>query len=165
MTNVPETLVEILLLSGMLLSLLGLIVPFFPGVTVIWVLALLQGVISGFGWQGWVFVGILTLLALFGWIADNALMGAKARQSGAHWLSLIAALVTGFVGSLFLTPLGGLLVALATVFLIEYAYSKKLETAWHIFKQTLTGWGWAFVVRFVAGLLMIGVWGLWALLG
>jgi hypothetical protein len=163
MANISETLIELLLLIGMLFSLLGLIVPFFPGVTVIWVLALLQGVIFGFDWVAWIFVAVLTILAIFGWIADNALMGAKARQSGAHWPSLIGALVTGFVGSLFLTPLGGLLIALATVFLAELAYSKDVETAWRIFKQTLSGWGWAFAVRFSAGLLMILIWGIWAL--
>ena len=51
-----ELLVNLLILLGMLMTLCGLIVPVFPGLIVIWALALLYGILSGFGMLGVVLV-------------------------------------------------------------------------------------------------------------
>ena len=69
-----EVLVNLLILLGMLVSLGGLIVPVFPGLIVIWALALLYGIISGFGTLGAVLFIIITALAILGEISDNLLM-------------------------------------------------------------------------------------------
>ena len=155
---------QVVLLAGMLAGLLGLLVPFFPGVTVIWALCLLYGITYGFGGVGiWLFV-LITLLALFGWFADNVLMSAKARASGAHWLSILTAFVVGFIASLLITPVGGIIAALAGIFLVEYAYERDAEAALRTMQSFFVGLGWAFVTRFVAGALMILVWVVWVML-
>lgn len=153
-----------LFFAVMVMGLFGLIIPFFPGITVIWALCILYGILFGFGTWGIVSIILITLLAIFGWVADNVLMGAKARAGGAHWLSILTAFVAGFVASLVITPLGGILIALGSIFLVEYAYEKDAETALNAMKSFFSGLGWAFVLRFVSGALMILVWGLWALL-
>lgn len=155
---------QTLLLLGMIAGLFGLVIPFFPGITVIWAFCILYGVIFGFGTAGvWLFA-LITLLAIFGWLADNVLITTKTRASGTHWLSILTALVAGFIASLFFTPLGGILAALLGLFLVEYAYRKDIDAALKALRSYFTGLGWAFVVRFVFGALMIGVWGIWALL-
>ncbi len=147
---------------GMLLGLVGMVVPIFPGITVIWVLALLYGIWEGFGGGSYGYFVAITLLAVVGWLADNVLMGSKARREGGHWLSIALAALAGVVGSLFLTPIGGLLLVFAVLFAVEMVYRRNVAEAWAITRQMAVGWGWAFAVRFGVGLLMIALWLLWA---
>ncbi|MBN1262072.1 MAG: DUF456 domain-containing protein [Anaerolineae bacterium] len=157
-----ETFIKFIELGIMLIGLFGLIVPVFPGITVIWGIAIIHGVIFGFTSLGWWILAIMTVLAIVGWISDNLLMGVKARERGAHWLSITLSLSVGFVASFILTPIGGIGASILALFLAEYGYTKDQQEAWEITKQMIFGWGWAFVVRFGIGALMIGLWAIWA---
>lgn len=154
--------IKVLMLFGMLVGLAGMVVPIFPGVTVIWALALLHGIIFGFsGAGGWLFA-VITVLTVIGWVVDNVIVGGKARQGGARWTSIALAFVAGFVGSIFLTPLGGIAATLGALYLAEYAHRQDRTEAWAVTKSMAIGWGWAFVARFSIGLVMIGLWAIWA---
>jgi len=146
----------------MLVSLCGLIVPIFPGLVVIWVLALLYGILSGFGMLGAVLFVIITGLAILGEISDNLLMSKKARQEGARWLSIAFAFVAGIVCSIAFTPLAGIAAALGGLFLAEFVSSKDYRKALAVTKGMAIGWGWSFVARFGVGLMMIALWAIWA---
>ncbi|MCD4738870.1 MAG: DUF456 domain-containing protein [Anaerolineae bacterium] len=153
---------RIILLSGMLLGLLGLIIPVFPGITVIWLFITIYGLVFGFGTLGgWLFI-FITILTIGGLLVDNFLMGAKAKQEGAHWASLAAAFIAGLIGSFTLTPLGGIAAALLALFAMEYYYQRDHEAAFAVMKSMIVGWGWAFVARFGIGTLMIALWAIWA---
>ncbi len=157
-----ENTFKVLLFLGMVMGLVGQVVPVFPGVLVIWVLTFIYGLIFGFGTLGgWLFV-VITLLTVVGMLADNVLMTGKARQGGARWRSLIISIVAGFVGSIFLTPIGGIFCALLGLFLSEYAIRRDYEEALEITKGMAIGCGWAFVARFCIGLVMIILWVVWA---
>jgi uncharacterized protein YqgC (DUF456 family) len=74
------------------------------------------------------------------------------------------ALVAAIIGS-FLIPIpviGGILAALATLFVIECIRRKDWRKALASLKGMAIGWGWAFVIRFIIGLVMIGLWLIWA---
>ena len=157
-----ELLVNLLILLGMLMTLCGLIVPVFPGLIVIWTLALLYGILSGFGMLGVVLFVIITVLAILGEISDNLLMSRKARQEGARWLSIAIAFVAGIVGSIVFSPLGGIAAALGALFLVEFISSRDRRKALAVTKGMAIGWGWAFVLRFGVGVMMIALWAIWA---
>jgi len=146
----------------MLVGLFGLIVPIFPGLTVIWMAALFYGIVSGFTTLGWVLFAIITILMLVGNVIDNIMMGAKARQSGASWVSIGAGLVAGIVGSLALPPFGGLIGAPLALFLAELIRLRKARAALSSVGGLLIGLGWSFVIRFIIGLVMLGLWMIWA---
>ncbi len=154
--------VEIVMFSAMLVGLFGLIVPAFPGITVIWAIGLLYGAITGFAGGGVWFLAGLTLLAVTGWTVDNIFMGAMAREGGAHWRSIAIAVVAGFIGSVFLTPIGGIGVTILALYLSELNIRKNKQEAWQAAKSLAIGWGWSFVARFAVGCIMIILWGLWA---
>lgn len=157
--------IRLLLLAGMLIGLFGLVVPVFPGITVIWVLVILHGIIFGFSTLGIVLFVIITLLTIAGWVSDNLIAGAKAREQGAHWLSIIAAFVVGFIASIILTPIGGIIATLLTILLVEYAYNRDMDRAITVMQNLFYGWGWAFIARFIIGLVMIILWSVWAWFG
>ena len=157
-----ETTVKIVLLLGMLVGLFGQVVPVFPGVLVIWVLTFLYGLLLGFGTLGgWLFV-VITLLTIVGLLADNVLMMGKARQRGASWRSIVISVIAGFIGSILVTPIGGIFIALLGLYASEYLIHRDAEEALEVTKSMAFGCGWAFVVRFTISMLMIGLWAIWA---
>ncbi len=147
----------------MLVGLFGLIVPIFPGITVIWLAALGYGLVTGFSTLGWVLFAILSVLMVIGVTIDNVLMNAKAHKEGAAWSSLALGMVGGLLGTIFFPPIGGILAAPLVVLLLEYLRQHDFNKALLTMRGLLIGWGASFVVRFLIGLAMIGVWVVWAL--
>src|SRR5512143_182097 len=147
----------------MLVGLFGLIVPIFPGITVIWLAALGFGVVTGFNTLAWVLFGVITILFIVGETIDNILMGARARKEGAAWTSLALGWLGGILGTILLPPIGGILAAPLVVLLLEYLRQRDINKALLTLRGLLIGWGTSFVVRFFIGLTMIGLWLVWAI--
>jgi len=157
-----ETTIHILTFLTMLFGLFGLIIPVFPGNVVMWLAALVYGLVFGFGKLGGIMFAIITILMLIAAAADNVLMGAKAREKGADWGSIILALVAGIVGTLLLPPIGGLIAAPLVLYLAELQRRRDADEAKKVVIALLTGWGMAFAVRFGLGVVMFALWGIWA---
>ena len=161
-----QAVLETLTLFVLLVGLLGLIVPVFPGLTVMWlgtlVYALIQNAAGHMtGWK-WVLFGLITILMIIGNIVDNIIIARKMRDKYVPWSSIFWAFAIGLVASLFFTPLIGLVAAPAGLFLAEMSRLKDRAAAFDSTKAYMIGWGWAFGVRFLIGLGMIGFWVLWA---
>lgn len=157
-----ETTIYILTFLTMLVGLFGLIIPIFPGNVVMWLAALVYGLVFGFGRLGGIIFAIITLLMFAAVLADNFLMGAKAREKGAAWGSIIMALVAGIVGTIVLPPIGGIIAAPLVLYVMEMQRLGDSEEAIMVVKALLIGWGTAFVVRFGIGVVMFALWGIWA---
>ncbi|HEX2979904.1 MAG TPA: DUF456 domain-containing protein [Anaerolineaceae bacterium] len=151
-----------LVLAGMMIGLLGLVVPIFPGLVVIWLSALVYAITAGFGgWVGVVAFIFISLLMIAGSLVDNLFMGAKTLQGGGNWWTLGIGTVAGVAGSIFFPPLGGIIAALLAVFAFELIRHKDWKKALELTKGMALGCGWAFVARFGIGIVMIGLWLLW----
>ena len=157
-----EPTITILTVLTMLVGLFGLIVPIFPGNVVMWLAALVYGLVFGFGKLGGIMFAIITLLMLAAVSADNILMGAKAREKGADWGSIILALTAGVVGTMLFPPIGGLIAAPLALYLAELQLLGNAQEAIAVVKALMTGWGLAFLVRFGIGVVMFSLWGIWA---
>jgi uncharacterized protein len=157
-----DVFLRIFILMAMVGGLASL--PLLPGLVIIWAAALLFGILAGFGTLGWIMFVLLTLLMLAGTIVDNVLMGMQAHKEGAPWWVVLLALLAAIIGS-FVIPipiLGGILAALLVLFGIEWARRKDWRKALLSIRGMLVGWGWAFVIRFIIGLVMIILWSIWA---
>jgi uncharacterized protein YqgC (DUF456 family) len=156
-----DTALLVLVIAGMVIGLLGQFIPFFPGIIVIWLSILGYALLHGFTvWSGILF-GVITLLMIASTLIDNVLMGVNARQRGTSWLALALGMAALLVGSLLWTPLGGLAVSFAAVFLVELVRLRDWRRALGSLKGMAIGCGWTAVVRFAIGLLMIGLWVIW----
>jgi uncharacterized protein YqgC (DUF456 family) len=153
--------VNVILLFVMLFGLFSLMIPLMPGLVVIWVSILIYGIIDGFSVGSGIIFAIITVLMIVGNLLDNILMGTGARQQGASWGTILLALLGGLIGSIFLTPLGGLLITFAILYLLEYLRERDAKKAWESTKSMALGFGWAVLSRMGIGLVMILLWGLW----
>jgi hypothetical protein len=159
-----ETLNYVLLLIVqffMLVGLIGLVVPIFPGLLIMWLAALGYGIAAGFETLGIVLFAFISLLALAGSLADNLLMGAGARRGGASWLSIFVALSVGILGTILFPPVGGLIAAPLAVLALEYYRLRDWTAARQAVFGMAKGWGLSLAARLVIGFLMMGLWWIW----
>jgi uncharacterized protein YqgC (DUF456 family) len=158
------TTINILTTLTMLFGLFGLIIPIFPGNVVMWIAALIYGLIFGFGRLGGIMFAVITVLMLAAVMSDNVLMGAKAREKGAAWSSIMLALLAGIVFTLIFPPIGGIIAAPLVLYLMEFQRLGDSGEATKVVRALLVGWGLAFVVRFGLGVVMLLLWVAWAYL-
>ncbi len=157
---VVDIAVKTVALTAMLVGLLTL--PILPGLVIIWAAALGYGLAAGFGTLGWVMFALITVLMLGGSVVDNILMGTSAHKEGAPWWAIIVALLAAIAGNFALPIVGGILAALLALFLIEWIRLRDWRRALASMRGMLIGCGWAFVIRFIIGMVMIGLWMIWA---
>ena len=167
MNAVSHYLVFIICVIVNLIGLLGLVMVFFPGLTVSWVGQLIWVLYVGFNkahgsWEFGLTIAIFvlnTLLMIGGSLIDNILGAKNTRDKGVPWWEILVTFLAMILGGIFLTPIGGLALALATLFLLEYyRLDKDKEKAWEATKALAFGYGTAAIIRFVICLLMIALW-------
>jgi len=159
--NFSETILNIGILLTMLVGLLGLLIPIFPGLVVIWVGALAYGIITGFEFPAWLIFSILTVFMITGSLLDNVIMGKQAHKQGASWLSIFMAIIFGIVGTFIIPIIGGFLGAILAMFIAEWIRRKNWRDAINTTSGLAVGCGWAIVLRFGLGIVMIVLWGVW----
>jgi uncharacterized protein YqgC (DUF456 family) len=156
----PAFLLKIITLLAMGVGLLALI--FLPGLVIIWAAALGYGLAAGFGSLGWIMFALITALMLVGLGIGEVVAARRTHRTGVPWWVLLLALVAALAGNFALPVVGGILSALAALFLMEWLRRRDWRAALRSLQGLLIGWGWGFVIRFIMGLVMIGLWVIWA---
>lgn len=161
-----QVIIESLTLFVLLAGLAGLLIPVFPGLTVMWlgtlIYALVQAANDSMTWTDWMLFTLITLLMIGGNIVDNIIITKHVREKNVPWSSIIWAFTAGIVVSIIFTPLGGMLAAPAGLFLAEWRRLRERSTALANTRAWMTGWGWAIAARLGIGVIMIVFWMLWA---
>jgi uncharacterized protein len=161
-----QIFVQTLTLFTLVVGLLGLIIPVFPGLTVMWLATLFYALVQwGNGampWWDWLLFALITLLMIGGNVVDNIIIASKMRGHAIPWKSIILSYVVGIVVSLFLTPLIGLVAAPLSLLGWEYLRLRDRNLAFESARVYMIGWGTSFAARFGIGILMLIFWMLWA---
>jgi uncharacterized protein len=161
-----QLLLQTLTLFVLILGLIGLIVPVFPGLTVMWLATVAYAIIQAMGglmtgWDWFLFV-LVTLLMIGGNIVDNIIIASKMRGHEIPWSNILLCYAAGIIVSLILTPLAGLVASPLALLGLEYQRFRDWRQARESAKVFLIGWGASFAARFGIGILMIAFWMLWA---
>jgi uncharacterized protein YqgC (DUF456 family) len=152
-----------------LIGFFGLLLVFFPGLTVIWIGQLAWAISTGFNhehevWQFVLTIAIFminTILMIGGSLVDNVFMAGSAAKQGAKWWVILISWVVMVVVSIFLTPVVGLLAAMVSLFVIEWIRIKDYKRAFKSSGSMVIGVGSAALVRLVIAVVMIGLWVFW----
>ncbi len=159
----------LLVLSGMLnaVGFFGLFLVFFPGLTISWLGHLVWVIYVGFN-QGHsqaqfgltiAFFVVNTLLMLVGSLLDNLLGAKKTRDAGVPWWEILVSFLGMLIGGIFLTPIGGIAVALGLLYILEYRrLDQDRGKAWAATKALAFGYGLAAGIRLLIGLVMVCLW-------
>jgi uncharacterized protein YqgC (DUF456 family) len=161
-----QVLVESFTLFVLIVGLFGLLIPVFPGLTVMWaatfVYALVQAENNQMAWIDWTLFALITLLMIGGNIVDNIIIAKHVRDKQVPWRSILFGFAAGFIVSLFFTPLIGIVASPVGLYLAELNRLRDRNTAFANTKAWMTGWGWSVAARFGIGLVMLIFWMLWA---
>jgi uncharacterized protein len=161
-----QVVLESLVLFVLLAGLLGLLIPVFPGLTIMWlgtlVYAVVQAMNGAMTWVDWLLFALITILMIGGNIIDNIIIAKHVRDKNVPWGSIIWAFVAGLLVSLFFTPLAGMVASPVGLYLAELKRLKDKQVALANTKAWMTGWGWSLAARFGIGLVMVLFWALWA---
>jgi uncharacterized protein len=144
-------------------GLAGTILPFVPGLPLIWGAALAYGLIESFGTVGVVAMIVITVLLVAGVSAKIVVPQRRASAGGAPRSTLILGALAGIVG-FFLIPVVGLpLGAVAGVFVAEYRRTNDWAAARRSTREVVIGFGIGTLIEMGAGLMMIVTWVAWVL--
>jgi uncharacterized protein len=149
---------ELVVLLVMLVGLVGVLVPFLPGLVLVWAAGIAWVWFDGHG-PAHLFVGVvLTGLLAVGIVAKYVLPARSASGAGAPKSTLLVGAAGAVVG-FFVIPVVGLVVGgVAAVYLAELARLQDLGLAWRSTWAVLRGIGIGMLVELTAALLMVGVW-------
>lgn len=164
LSSFQNTALLILVQIAIIVGLVGLLIPVFPGLLIAWIAILVYGLVTGFSlWSGVLFA-VISLVGIASAMADNVLMAGGARTSGASWSSILVALGAGVVGTLLLPPFGGIIAAPLAVLLLEYYRRRDWAQSQAALTGMVKGYGVAFILRVLGGLLMMILWWAWVIL-
>jgi uncharacterized protein YqgC (DUF456 family) len=164
--EIPLLFVVIL---GMLIGLFGLLLVFFPGLTVIWASISLWGIATSFNYHvgPWSFTLtiatflVITMLMMLGNILDNIFMAGGARSKGASWWAIVLSWLAMVLAGMFFTPLAGLGAALLVLFIVETVRIKDYKAAFRSTSSMVMGCGWAVMARLTIAGVMIALFIMW----
>lgn len=161
-----QVLLEVLTFAALVFGLLGLFIPVFPGLTVMWIATLIyaifQSTLGNMTWVGWLLFAVITLLMIGGNVVDNIIIAKHVRDKDVPWSSILWSFAAGILVSLFFTPIIGMIASPVALFLAEWQRLKDRDLALAHTKAWMTGWGWSVAARIGIGVVMIAFWGLWA---
>ncbi len=152
---------QIVILFTMIAGLISLLAVIIPGLTIIWISALIYGLLTGFTTVPSILFISITVLMLIGNVVDQLMMSTKAKKSGASWLSILLSTGTAFIFSILFPPFGGLIAALIVLMAMEIIRLKDWRKAAQSSREMALGCISAIAVRFGIGLVMIGIWIFW----
>jgi uncharacterized protein len=154
-----------LIALAMVVGVIGTVLPFLPGLPIVWAAALVYGIVAGFGVVGWVAFAFITGLMVLGIFAGVALPHRRVKEGGAPFPTVAAGIVGAVIG-FFAIPVIGLPVgAVIGVLLAERLRTADWSVAWTSTKNLIVGFGLGTLAQLGCGLLMIVVWIGWVALG
>lgn len=166
MNGFPILPVHIILLGVMLIGLFSLLLVVVPGLVIVWaaisISILIHGIPNGFDCITIGLFGFETIIMLIGNVIDNLIIGVSAKEKGASWMSLGAALIAGIIGSILFPPVGGLLMAPIGLMLAETIRMRDVKKAFTSTKGLAAGCGWVILIRFLLAAVMIAAWIIWS---
>ena len=150
--------------AAMVVGILGTLLPFLPGLPIVWAAALVYGLATGFGPIGWVAFGLITLIGAAGLALGTVLPHRRAATTGAPRSTIVVGLLAGIVG-FFVIPIIGLPIGAALgVLLMERRRLRDWSRAWAATKQLMIGFGIGALLQSGAGVAMMACWIGWVLL-
>jgi uncharacterized protein len=150
-----------LLAVAMAVGLLGTLLPFLPGLPIVWASALVYGLATGPGPIGWILFSLITLVGIAGLVLGTVLPHRRVAAQGAPASTILAGILVGLIG-FFVIPIVGLPVGVGVgIMLAERRRLGSWDRAWAATKRSIVGFGIGALVQFGAGVAMIGLWIVW----
>lgn len=142
---------------AMVVGLVGTILPFLPGLPIIWVAGLVWALNTD-GTTRWVVLAVLTVLLVVATIAHYALPAKSLGGRGAPKSTLLIGAVCAVVGAFVVPVVGFPLGGVVGVYAAEARRTGSTTEAWASTKLVMKAFGIGMLVEVTAGVLMVLTW-------
>jgi uncharacterized protein YqgC (DUF456 family) len=157
--------VEILLVALLMaVGLTGVVLPFMPGLPIIWGAALLYGILTDFGGVGLAAMVAITLLGLIGMAASIVLPERAGAAAGVSRRTRLLAGLLGLIGFFVIPVIGFVIGASLGVLLVQYQETEDWQSAVDSTIAVLKGFGVGLLAELGAGVTMVLVWVAWVII-
>jgi hypothetical protein len=146
---------EIILFIILLLGLLGTLLPFLPGIPLMFCALLIYSLIDNWVHFSPVFVVNFGLVTVFTIFIDYFATSWGVKKFGASSIGIWSGIFGGFFGIIFLGPLGIIMGSILGVIIGELISGKNLKTAFRISLGSLLGFIGSTLLQFIIGLIVI----------
>lgn len=155
---------DVLVALVMVVGLAGVLVPVLPGLVLIWSAGVGWALLSGGGVARWAVVVLMSVLFAGGTIAKYLVPARRATTGGAPRSTLMVG-AAGAVAGFFVIPVVGLVVGgLVGLYAAEHARLRDARAAGRSTRAVLVGIGIGTLVELAAGVTMVVVWAVGAVL-
>jgi len=142
----------------MLVGLVGVVIPFLPGLPLIVVAAFAWVVAGGSDTGQWVVFIIVAAIAVAAMVVGSALPARRASGAGTSGWVLAAGAVGLVVGAIVIPIVGALIGWPVGVFVAELLRTRHVPTAVATTRATLVGMGIGIAIQFGGGVLAVAIW-------
>jgi uncharacterized protein len=158
----------LVIISGvvMLVGLAGVFLPVLPGIELVWLAALGYGILNNsFSILDILCFCAISILVVVGLSSDIWITGLGMKAAGTSFLAMAVGGVFLVAGSLFFTPLVGIILGVASVLAVEYIRHRNWKKAVSSAGTAIASCGLTYGFKFVVGVMMMAVWGAWVAFG
>ena len=143
---------------GMLVGLIGVLIPFLPGLPLIVVSAFVWVVADGSDPGQWIVFAIVTSITVAAMVVGSTIPARRASGAGTPgWVLALG--VVGLVIGAFAIPVVGALIGWPIgIFLGEWLRTRELGAAWVTTRATLAALGLGIAIQFGAGVVAVAIW-------
>ncbi len=142
---------------GIIVGLIGIVVPVLPGLVLIWASVTVWAIVER-GTAAWIALVIATLVAVTSQVLKYVVPGRRLRDAGVPTRGIVVGTVLGIVG-FFVIPVVGLFVGfIAGIYLIERLRLRNHRSAWPSTVHALKAVGLSILIELFAGLLIATIW-------
>lgn len=159
-TNPAAQLTLLLILIG----LVGAVVPVLPGALFIWLGILAWAIGENFQRIDWLTLTFLGILALLSTFSEYWLRPLMQHRAGFGWKNIVAAIVGGILGGIFLSGLpvigtlfGAAIGSVIGTSAVTYIEKRNLSETWRAAKTYLIGCALSSLIEIVFCLLMLAI--------
>ena len=143
---------------GMLVGLIGVLIPFLPGLPLIVISAFVWVVADGSDPGQWIVFAIVTSIAVAAMVVGSTIPARRASSAGTPgWVLALG--VVGLVIGAFAIPVVGALIGWPIgIFIGEWLRTRELGAAWVTTRATLAALGLGIAIQFGAGVVAVAIW-------
>jgi uncharacterized protein YqgC (DUF456 family) len=148
---------------AMVVGVAGTLIPILPGLLLIWTATLIYGIFGGFDLVAWVAITAESVIAVSAMTLSVRIPHRRTSDAGVGLPTQLMALGFAVVG-FFAIPFAGAPIGfVAGVFVMRWARTRDGGEAWKGTKAALIAMWQTSAVQLLAGILMLAVWVVWAL--
>lgn len=149
---------ELLIAILMAIGIIGTIIPFMPGLAIVWLAGAIWAYFDGGDSPHMWILAIMTLFALIGYSLQFLLPAAAVRTESAPRNTLFLGAIAGIFGFFLIPVVGAPIGFMAGVFANYFYETGNTSQAWNLTLKTAVAFGWAVILQVIFALAIALTW-------